>query len=103
MTETERVTDKTLRAWLNAGQADGGIGRCLTFVATTAGALKGQSALPPLLRRVKQARAAYQRSYRGPRLSNASLLTRTVSLAEGERMPLGVGLDVEAQKFTLAV
>ena len=26
MTDTERVTDKTLRAWLNAGAVDRGIG-----------------------------------------------------------------------------
>jgi len=43
MTDTERVTDKTLRAWLNAGAIDRGIGGGLTFVASTAGALKGQA------------------------------------------------------------
>ena len=43
MTDTERVTDKTLRAWLNAGAVDRGIGGGLTFVASTAGALKGQA------------------------------------------------------------
>ena len=43
MTETERVTDKTLRAWLNTGPVDRGIGGGLTFVATAAGALKGQA------------------------------------------------------------
>lgn len=35
MTETERVTDKALRAWLNIGPVDRGIGSGLTFVATT--------------------------------------------------------------------
>ena len=43
MTETERVTDQTLRAWLNTGPVDRGIGGGLTFVATAAGALKGQA------------------------------------------------------------
>ncbi len=43
MTETERVTDKTLRAWLNTGPVDRSIGNGLTFVATAAGALKGQA------------------------------------------------------------
>src|SRR6218665_1549151 len=43
MNETERVTDKTLRAWLNTGPVDRGIGGGLTFVATAAGALKGQA------------------------------------------------------------
>lgn len=43
MTETERVTDKTLRAWLNAGAVHRGIGGGLNFVATAAGALKGQA------------------------------------------------------------
>ncbi len=43
MTETERVTDKTLRAWLNTPPVDRGIGGGLTFVATNAGAPKGQA------------------------------------------------------------
>lgn len=43
MTERERVTDKTLRAWLNAGPVDRGIGGGLTFVGTSASALKGQA------------------------------------------------------------
>src|SRR6218665_1029452 len=43
MTETERVTDKTLRAWLNAGAVHRDIGGGLSFVATTAGAQKGQA------------------------------------------------------------
>jgi integrase len=43
MTDTERVTDKTLRAWLNAGAVDRGIGGGLTFVASTAGALKAKA------------------------------------------------------------
>lgn len=43
MTDTERVTDKTLRAWLNAGAVDRGIGGGLTFVASAAGALKGKA------------------------------------------------------------
>ena len=43
MTKTDRVTDKTLRAWLNAGSVNRGIGGGLTFVATIAGALKGQA------------------------------------------------------------
>ena len=44
MTETERVTDKTLRAWLNAGAVHRGIGGGLNFVATAAGALKAAGA-----------------------------------------------------------
>lgn len=43
MADTERVTDKTLRAWLNAGAVDRGIGGGLTFVASTAGALKAKA------------------------------------------------------------
>lgn len=43
MNDTERVTDKTLRAWLNAGAVDRGIGGGLTFVASTAGALKAKA------------------------------------------------------------
>ena len=43
MTERERVTDKTLRAWLNAGPVDRGIDGGLTFVGTRASALKGQA------------------------------------------------------------
>lgn len=43
MIEIERVTDKTLRAWLNAGPVDRGIGGGLTFVGTGASALKGQA------------------------------------------------------------
>src|SRR6218665_72496 len=45
MTETERVPDKTLRAWLTTAPVDRGIGGGLTFVATAAGALKGQASL----------------------------------------------------------
>ena len=44
MTEfVKNATDKTLRAWLNAGPVDRGIGDGLTFVATEAGARQGKA------------------------------------------------------------
>lgn len=43
MNDIERVTDKTLRAWLHAGPVDRGIGGGLTFAATASGAMRGQA------------------------------------------------------------
>jgi integrase len=40
---SRNATDKTLRAWLNAGPVDRGVGDGLTFVATEAGAREGKA------------------------------------------------------------
>ena len=92
MTETERVTDKTLRAWLNTGPVDRGIGGGLTFVATAAGALKGQASWILRYRFGGAAREKVLGRYPDLSLKDAREATRQ------NRARIQQGVDVAAEK-----
>ena len=92
MTETERVTDKTLRAWLNTGPMDRGIGGGLTFVATAAGALKGQASWILRYRFGGAAREKVLGRYPDLSLKDAREATRQT------RARIQQGVDVAAEK-----
>ncbi|WP_428422837.1 tyrosine-type recombinase/integrase [Methylibium sp.] len=86
------ATDKNLRAWLNAGPTDRGVGDGLTFVATVASARRGKASW--VLRYRYGGRAKEKTLGRYPDVS----LKDARELARKDRALLQQGVDVGAAK-----
>lgn len=96
MTGFERnATDKTLRAWLNAGPVDRGVGDGLTFVAKEAGARLGKASW--ILRYRIGGRQREKVIGRYPDIS----LKEARELARKDRALLQQGIDIGAVKRQL--
>jgi len=94
MTETERdrVTDKTLRAWLKSGAITRGVGGGLTFSASAAGAAKGHASWILRFRFGKSSREKVLGRYPDISLKDAR------ELARQDRARIQQGIDVAAEK-----
>jgi hypothetical protein len=94
MTETERdrVTDKTLRAWLKSGAITRGVGGGLTFSASAAGAAKGHASWILHFRFGKSSREKVLGRYPDISLKDAR------ELARQDRARIQQGIDVAAEK-----
>lgn len=86
------ATDRTLRAWLNAGPIDRGVGDGLTFVATEASALAGKASW--ILRYRFGGRNKEKVIGRYPDIS----LKDARELARNDRAKIQQGIDVAVQK-----
>lgn len=94
MTETERdrVSDKTLRAWLKIGAVDRSVGSGLTFQASAAGAAKGHASWVLRFRFGTSSREKVLGRYPDISLKDAR------ELARQDRAPIQQGIDVAAEK-----
>lgn len=88
----KNATDKTLRAWLNAGPVDRGVGDGLTFVATEAGSRQGKASWILRYRFGKREREKVIGRYPDISLKDAR------DLARKDRAQLQQGVDVGAVK-----
>ena len=89
---SRNATDKTLRAWLNAGPVDRGVGDGLTFVAKEASALEGKASWILRYRFGGRQREKVIGRYPDIPLKNAR------ELARKDRALLQQGVDVGAVK-----
>ncbi len=94
MTETDRdrVTDKTLRAWLKNGAVSRGVGGGLTFSASAAGAAKGNASWILRFRFGTSSREKVLGRYPDISLKDAR------ELARQDRARIQQGIDVAAEK-----
>lgn len=88
----ERITDKTLKAWLGAGPVDRSIGAGLTFVASAAGSMKGQASWILRYRHAGASREKVLGRYPDISLKDAR------ELARQDRARIQLGMDVAAEK-----
>ena len=88
----ERITDKTLKAWLGAGRVDKSIGAGLTFVASAAGSMKGQASWILRYRHAGASREKVLGRYPDISLKDAR------ELARQDRARIQLGMDVAAEK-----
>lgn len=89
---TQTVSDRTLRAWLNAGAVDKGIGGGLIFVASESAASRGQATWVLRYRIAGRRREKVLGRYPDISLKDARAHART------DRAQIQQGVDVGAQK-----